>query len=389
MTSPNRPTTIVALVAAVLALGLILSKSMRPGAPHPASTVTTAPSAATVLNQGEPLLGPSPNVSKGTQPLDDAAKELLSATDGSASRKILVRLKSYLLSLPKSVASRLIAEFLNEKTDAGTKLQFSIARNGLLSGAPTLRIYLLDLLAQIDPAAAGQYAIKILATPDSPDEWAISLRNFARYDTSAAAQGFIQSKIQEMLSNTAWRENPSIGFLEAFDTIVYSHDTGLTPALADLVSDPKNRAVAHAAFLTLDRLIIQDPGAVLSQLQAQPNLMQGHELTRANFFARADIANPDQRSLVESYLLDPNRTPQELNTFAGIFPNENFMLSNNLLTQTETPTGADIAQRDRSAMGVVQTWLSDPRFQSVLPQLQTIQKRLQIFVNEAGSQRSQ
>ncbi len=318
--------------------------------------------------------------------LDNATKDLLSAGDANDSRRILAKLRAYLLSLPKSVAARLIAQFLNQKRDAGTKLDFTVGKNGMLTGAPTMRIFLLDLLAQIDPQAAGQYAMQILESPSSPDEWAICLRNYARYDATAAGQAYLQSKIQEMIANAAWRQDPSIGYLEAFDTIVYSHDTALTPNLAGLVSDPNNKAVAHAAYLALDRLTIQDPATVLSQLEAQPALMQGHELTRANYFARADISDPTQQSLVESYLLDPNRSQQELNTFAALFPNENFMLSNNLLTQDQTPTGAQIIQKDQAALGVVQTWIADPRFQPVLPQLQTMQKRLQVFVNEAAAQ---
>ena len=384
----NRPRILFVIVAAVVAGGAIfaiISNSTHRGSVQ----ITTTATPGSIISPGAMVAASPPNAFGSIQPLNEASKELLLASDSKDSQKILGKLRAYLLSLPKSVATQLIAEFLNQKSDAGTKLEFSVDKNGLLSGAPTLRIFLLDLLEQIDPAAASQCAMQILSTPGSPDEWAVSLRNYARYDTSPAGQSVIREKIQEMLSNASWRKDPSVGFLEAFDTIVYSHDTSLTPTLAAMVSDPNDRAVAHAAYLALDRLTIQDTVAVLTQLEAEPSLMQGHELTRANYFARADIAVPDQRSLVESYLLNASHTPQELNTFAGLFPNENFMLSNNLLTQNQTPTGLEIAQRDRAALQVVQNWLADPRFQPVLPQLQTIQKRLQIFVNQANAQSSQ
>jgi hypothetical protein len=113
--------------------------------------------------------------------------------------------------------------------------------------------------------------------------------------------------------------------------------------------------------------------------------MRGHELTRADYFARADVADQQQKALLESYLLDPNHSQQELKTFAGLYPNENYMISNNLLTQTQTPTYTDIVTRDRQALSAVQGWMGDPRFQTLQPQLQIMYNRLQMFVGQAAS----
>jgi hypothetical protein len=387
MTTGNRTKILISIGAAVGLVAVIViligSNSTRTPAPRTASAISTPTPSA--LAEASP--GGTPAVLGSIQPFNDAAKDLLTATDAQASRKILAKLRAYLLTLPKSVAVRLIDQFLNGKRDALTKLQFTIEKNGLLSSAPTLRVFLLDLLAQVDPQAASQYAMQILSTPGSPDEWAISLRNYALGGSPAATHAFMESKLAEMLANGAWRNDPSVGFLEAFDTAVYTHDTALTPTLSQLMADKDNRAVAHAAYLTLDRLVLSDPATVLGQLESQPDLMQGHELTRADYFARADPGDPQQKAVLESYLLDPNRTQQELNAFAGVYPNENYMISNNLLTQTQTPTYTDIISRDRTALSVVQGWMSDPRFQTVQPQLQTMANRLQMFVNQAAAQR--
>jgi hypothetical protein len=190
-----------------------------------------------------------------------------------------------------------------------------------------------------------------------------------------------------MLANGAWRGNPSDGYLEAFDVAVYTHDTALAPTFSQLIADNDNRAVAHAAYLALDRLVISDPTAVLSQLEAQPDLMQGHEMTRADYFARADTTDPQQKALLESYLLDPSRTPQEIQTFAAIYPNQNYMISNNLLTPTQTPTYATIVAQDRQALSTVQAWMADPRFQALQPQLQSTATRLQAILGGAGASR--
>ena len=145
-----------------------------------------------------------------------------------------------------------------------------------------------------------------------------------------------------------------------------------------------NPAVAHAAYLALDRMVINDPTALLAALQADPNLMQGRELTRANYFARADVRDPQQRQILESYLLDTQRSATELAQFAGLFPSANYMISQNLLTPTPTPDHATLAARDAASLQTVQAWLADPRFANLQPQLQKMKQRLEVFARQAG-----
>ena len=181
-----------------------------------------------------------------------------------------------------------------------------------------------------------------------------------------------------------WKQNPSAGYLEAFDAIVYAKGFDLAPELTGLVRDKEHRALAHAAYLTLDRLTLADPAAALAPLAAQPELMAGREQTRANFFARADVRDPQQKTLLEGYLLDPRRSPEELKTFTGLYPNANYMISNNLLTATTNPAHAELAERDRAALATVETWLADPRFAPLAPQLQATRDRLKEFVRQAA-----
>lgn len=339
-------------------------------------------------SDGPPTQSPSNrNEDKATRAVSaeiDKTLALLPASkEVEENRRILAELRNLLDTLLPDAASRVIQLFLASGQDAPTGLEVKVEAGGTLGDASSLRVFLLDYLGRIDKTASGRLAEKVLTAYTTPDEWAVSLRNYAWAHTDGDT--FLQAKTRQFLENPAWRRNPTAGFLEAFDTIVYSRDTSLTPALAGMVSEPENKALAHAAFLTLDRLTIAEPAAVLSQLQTQPGLMKGHELTRANYFARADIADPKQKSLVEDYLLDPSRTEQELNAFTGIYPNENYMLSNNLLTETQTPTGAEIALRDRAALEMVRTWLADPRFEKLQPHLRAMQKRLQVFVNQANT----
>jgi hypothetical protein len=308
---------------------------------------------------------------------------LASGLSTEEARRELNKLRQYLRTLRPDAAAAALTAFLAERTDARSGLDFKISASGQLNEAPSLRVWLLDCLGEIDRDAAAEYAKTILSHPSSADEWAVSLRDYALVRTSPEDVAFIQARVRELISNPAWQTKPSAGFLEAFDTIVYTKATMLTRDLAQLVSARENRVVAHAAYLTLDRLVIEEPQKVLSQLAADPSLMKGREQTRANYFARADVRDPQQRALLETYLLDPSRTAEELKTFAGVFPNANLMISTNLLTRTGTPTQNDIVTEDREALAIVVGWIADPRFARIEDHLKQVHSRLENFVRQA------
>ena len=212
----------------------------------------------------------------------------------------------------------------------------------------------------------------------------MALRTLATGDTSADGRALLQQKAGELLQYGPWQQNPSTGYLEAFDVAVYLGGTSLVPALTGLVRLQDNPAVAHAAYLALDRLAINEPAALLGALEADPSLMQGREQTRADYFARADVRDPQQRQVLESYLLDPQRSAAELAQFVGVFPNGNYMISQNLLTPTPTPDHAALVSRDAASLQAVQAWLADPRFANLQGQLQRVQQRLENFARQAG-----
>lgn len=317
--------------------------------------------------------------------LENAISSLKSAADAATAKRILAELHEILASMPTNAAVDVVRQLLDSKTDAATHLGFKVASNGLLDDAPTLRTFLLDELGRLDPAAAAAYSKTILASKDSPDEWAVALRNLARGGSGEMDRSLLQEKTGEMIQYSPWQQDPSVGFLEAFDAAVYLGGTNLMPALSDLVKRQDNPAVVHAAFLALDRLVINDPATTLAALQAAPDLMQGREATRANYFARADVRDPQQKQLLENYLLNPQINGAEIDTFAGIYPNANFMISANLLTQNPSLDHASLMTRDAESLRVVQAWLTDPRFANLQPALTKIMGRLQAFAGQAGA----
>jgi hypothetical protein len=307
-------------------------------------------------------------------------RALLGAGSKESKAPLLADLKSQLLALPKAQASSTIQALLNTGADTPTGEAFRVGPEGLLASAPSLRTQLLDLLGQVDPSAAAEYAKRILSEQGSPDEWAVSLRNYANGSQGAEARDYLRSKVSELLHQDQWRQDPSVGYLEAFDVAVYAGGATIVSDLATILKDKENPATAHAAFLALDRLTLKDPASTLEDLLNTPALAEGREATRANYFARANVADPAQRNLLERYLLTPGRTAAELQSFAGVFPNANFMISQNLLTKNPSITGAELARSDRVALETVQAWLQDPRFESLRGYLEKSKARLTQFV---------
>jgi hypothetical protein len=316
--------------------------------------------------------------------LDTALSSLTNLAGAADAGKQFAELRDRLSKLPPDKASAAIRDFLARGGDAPTRLGFAVGPDGFLNAAPSSRVFLLDQLARLDRAAAAECAKQILARMDSPDEWAVCLRNLAIADASPETRAFLREKLLQLLGHEPWQKEPSVGYLEAFDVAVHLGGTNLLPALSGLACKKDNPAVAHAAYLALDRLAIQEPASALGFLQANPGLLAGRELMRADYFARLDARDPAQRAVLESYLLSPQLGAAELNQFAGVYPNANFKISNNLLTRSQTPNYGTLKERDTEALRLTQEWLADPRFAGLKPQLAKIKGRIETFVKQAG-----
>lgn len=305
---------------------------------------------------------------------------LLSTGQSAAAMKVsLARLKAVLLTMPPSEAVAWVNAYLKEGGDLQTGLGFVLSSDQSLQEWPSLRVFLLDALMAIDPAAAVQAGREVLGSPTSADEWALALRNVARGSTAAEDTALLKTKCAELLRNAAWRANPSAGYLEAFDVIVHTRHTALAPELLSLTADKDHRAVRHAAFLTLDRLVQTEPATVLAMLlkgDAPPDT----GLMISNMIARADVRDAAQRGQVETWLRDERRTAAELQAFAGVFPNANQMVSPNLVTPVATVQGTDLAAKDRAALEVVNAWIADPALARSHGLLRGTHARLKEFV---------
>ena len=369
--SRNRPAYIVGLFAVFLLLGWIALQLLETEKP----AFSRKPVNSSHPNQDSPT-----DVGK----LAAAMDALKSGIEGKDAQRLFENLRDYLTGLPKTEAVREIIAFLDSGDDASTGLEFRLGKGGSLVSWPSVRVALLDWLGHIDSETGAKYAEKVLKKQTHPDEWALAFRNYGRVNETDEGRAFLVSKVTEMIDHTDWRSNPSVGFLESFDVLVHARSTKSTPKLSSLAADTRSesRALAHAAFLTLDRLTLVETESQLRELGKDPDLTKVRGGMVSNLYARADIRNPEERQLLEGYLLSPERTQKELQSFAGVYPNNNQMISNNLLTQTVTPKNSELAAHDREALGIVEGWINDPKFRSILPHLQTMRRRLSHFVEQ-------
>ncbi|WP_367873525.1 hypothetical protein [Luteolibacter sp. Populi] len=361
------------VVFALLALSLCslwLWKSFRPA---DTSTGTSSAPQAPVRSAA-----PAPDM------LAPALEVFRAKPTPEASRRELGELRLELAALPKDEAVARTRGFLKGGEDYPTGLSFEIGKDGKLGQWPTFRSFLLDTLLAIDPAAAAAIGREILATPTTADEWALALRNVARGEEQTDA-AFLKAKTEELISNPGWQAKPSIGYLNAFDVLVHVGATDSTPLLSGLIQRKDRKDLAHAGFLTLDRLVQRHPAEELALLAADRTLQQSRPEMVAQQFARADLRDPAQQAVVKGWMLDPARSAAELRSFTSVYPNNNRFVSNNLLTREISNPAAELAVHDREVLEVITAWAADPAFAPVKDPLGVMISRLNGFTGSRAA----
>lgn len=292
--------------------------------------------------------------------------------------------RNRLLLLNRDEARAWVLRELESGTDFATGMDLALGTDQNLTSWPSYRVFLIDLLFQIDPELAAAKSRDLVETSESPDEWAVALRNVAKADSEGRATGWLRDKATALVRNEAWKTDPSAGYLNAFDVIVHARHTALTPELMVLADNPEAKALRHASFLAIDRLVQVSPEEMLPSLAGTADRYPRSGPMLSNLMARADVREENQRAALERYLLDEKRTEEELTSFAHVFPNANFHISNNLLTRTEGIDGITLAEQDRATLEVIRGWLEDERFSRIHSALRIAESRLSQFVEKSG-----
>lgn len=308
--------------------------------------------------------------------LDGIATVLAKLRRNAGTAADLVALRNLLFADPGAGIAA-IRSFLATHEDASINQPLTVGPGGTLTGAPTLRLFLLDILGQLarltrtsDGAAISR---QILAKKDSPDEWAIALRNIAWGESDS--RPFLADKMREMLSYEPWRATPTAGMLQAFDVAVYSGDPRFVTTFGELAQSGE-AAMERAAIVALDRLAETSTLAVMNYLNAHPNEIASLPLIRADYFAKADLGNPEQRAAVEHYLSRGDVTEAEKTKFLHAVATPGTFVSDSLLS-TSVRTD-DESARHAGIAAAASAWLQAGSFPSLRGHIMWLLQRVTI-----------
>jgi len=399
---PGARIALLAALVAVLAslLGLFLcqkkqsvsasgAKSENPAQTSAASASEASASIAAAQKSTaarRPVAGPQNPVAQLLSQIEAALDALEKNGTGSrdANKSALDALRDALRGANPRDAIAAITQFLASGRDAGTGLPFEIGAGGALDNSPTLRVFLIDQLGQIahatganspEDAQIDEISRGVLSTKNSADEWAVSMRNVAWTEQNSAP--FLEEKFREMLDYKPWVDQPSAGFLQAFDAAVYAHDISILPQLAALMQTNDVR-LQQAAGVALDRLAAADPLDVMNYLNSNPGLFADRPLLRADYFTKTDLSDPAQRQALETYLSRSDvSTAEKTKLLSGLLAPGTFV-SDNLLTPLPAPPTDESSTRQQNALNsAINDWLASNRFPDIRSQLQQTQTILQ------------
>lgn len=293
---------------------------------------------------------------------------------GQATPPDLAELRRQLLAGDPRQSIAAIRAFLASGRDAATGEDFGIGENGALSGAPTLRVLLMDLLGQIAARTgsdeAAQAGREILAAKTTADEWAVSLRNVGQHEPKATP--YLAAKTHEMLAYEPWRSAPSGGLLETFDVPVFAADASFVPVFSEMVRSGVNQ-LKRAATVAMDRLSEANPLGVMEFLNAHPAEFADRPFLRADYYGKADLSVGQQRSALETYLARADVTPDEKAKVIASLVSPASIISDALLSAPAVRP--DSPARQNAVPTALHAWSTDPRFTGLRPVIeQTLQQ---------------
>ena len=273
---------------------------------------------------------------------------------------------------PQALAAAIQA-LLETGVDATTGLDFQVGLHGLLVGWPTLRVFLLDILAASDPEMASTIASQLLDTTNSADEFATALKSLTRDSLGQADDAALLARFDQMLGHSDWQT--SRGFAEAFDLARFIGTPEAALRLATWDGNPQLKAMA------MDEFTAEHPEAMMEILNSDSPVSG---TPRANIMARADPSSSTQLESVDAYLRRPDLTPEEAATFLKSFPLRSATTGFRLYGKTPSPyTLEQIKAGDLAARELVEEWLVDSALDPLRLELLSLQARLTKWVQQA------
>lgn len=313
-------------------------------------------------------------------PFNDLLVELTSTDDPRLRQMILGQTLVRLKSLPPDEASSIIVSFLDSKQNFDIGMPFRVGAGGNLRSHPTLRVAALDWLGQICPDHAFSYAEETFSASEDPDEWAVSLRNYGRQIAPQGDERF-NRLVAEMVTRRDWQSEPSDGFIEAFDMVVFNKQYSLLEELLNIIQSGADLGVISAAVI--EAMVQHDRENFFRFVHSNNGFPADLPRLRAFLMARADIRSSFQRQVIENYLLDNDISLREKKRFIHDFPNFSRFLGHRLLTRDHVFPLAVRAEIDVAALEAVNDWLDNECYLSMAPALMELKDRLEKYVVSA------
>lgn len=257
---------------------------------------------------------------------------------------LLQQARTRLRSLDPETAVNKVQSFLASGDDLETGLPFRVGEGGLLVTSPAMRVFAMDVLFELDPKKSSEIAREILDRSNSPDEWAVGLRNFARGAESGYRQipedvaRDLNAYALRYFSNSEWMENPTAGYLNGFDLLAYS---GEVPLLKQAVKFAgRSSQINNALAVSLSKVASEFPLAAVATV---PNLRSSRFSPRftGQLYCHLDPSIQEERVSIENYINAPSTNDEEVIGFLSVFPTipmvQNYGLYD-LVTNGKNPT---------------------------------------------------
>lgn len=296
-------------------------------------------------------------------------------------KKQLAALKERWLEEDPQVLAGVIGQLLRQGEDASTGIPFETGPGGALRGWPTLRVFLLDVLAVTDPDLAGVIAREVLATTTSAEEFAVALKPLLLGGPWQAPAGELEAHLTRLLENPAWQGQ--VGLAEALDLPRVAASPGSTEVLARWVD--RSPPAKIAGEMALHETAASNPSLIIDLIDRDRQLLRDEPDLRAGLLARAAASDPAQTESLGDYLKDPAVSLNEKQRFLSLFPLRSASTGYRLYGSPPAPyDAASVKSDDKAALEVVKQWKGDPALSALQGDLVTLEQRLQAWVQQSG-----
>ncbi len=277
----------------------------------------------------------------------------------------------------------ILVAYLDSGHNLSTGQLFEVGPNGVLTSAPTLRVQALNWIGEIDANIAADYSWKIFEQSSSPDEWALALRNYGRVLDHPGTDDYFTSQVRALIANQTWQANPTRGYLEAFDSAVFSAVPVVIEDLLEVCFTSNHKGTRLAATMALDNIAGDNPLAVARIITQQGSMIENKPTFRASLMSRLDPVLPEHVEVLTDYLLNPAFSTEEKQVFAKAFPNHNDFASHYLLSNQPPRSLHLMARIDFAALELIRKCQENPAFRDKLELLDVMETQLRKHVESA------